>query len=77
VRGIALVIEAANVILRHLAEVPDGAEARVLREKALDCIQEVATWRSASPSAEIREAMMKRVLALHVEVRKLMEPDER
>jgi hypothetical protein len=76
VRGIALVIEAANVILRHLGEIPDGVEVRALREQTLDCIQEAAAWKSARPTAQIREAMMKRVLALHVEVKRLAERQE-
>lgn len=70
-RGIALVIEAANVVLRHLSDLPDGDEARALREKTLDCIQEAAAWQSGKPSVQVREAMMKRVLALHVEVKRL------
>jgi hypothetical protein len=77
VKGIALVIDAANVILKHLGQIPDGAEARALRARALDCIQEVAAWRSAKPSVETREAMMKRVLALHVEVKRLSERGDR
>lgn len=75
-RGIALVIEAANVILRHLGEIPDGVEARALREKTLDCIQEAAALKGAKPTAQTREAMMKRVLALHVEVKRLAERQE-
>jgi hypothetical protein len=76
VRGIALVIDAANVILRHLAEIPDGMEARALRERALECIKEATEWKVARPTVETREAMMKRVLALHVAVKRLCERED-
>jgi len=71
VRGITLVIDAVNIVLRHLGEHPDGAEARELRDKALGYIEEVAMWSTAKPSVEKREALMKKVLALHVEVKRL------
>lgn len=71
VRGLALVIDAVNVILRHLAELPDGPEVPELRDRALGYIEEVAMWNTSRPSVETREAMMKKVLALHVVVNKL------
>jgi hypothetical protein len=73
VRGLALVIEAVNIILRHLGEMPDGAEARELRGKALGYINEAVLWKDLlpRPSVETRDALMKKVLVLHVEVSKL------
>jgi len=35
VRGIALVIDAVNIILRHLGEMPDGPAVRELRVRAV------------------------------------------
>ena len=69
-RGLALVIEAVNVILRHVGELPECAERRELRERALGYINEAVLWRDARPrpSVQTREALMKKVLALHVEV---------
>jgi hypothetical protein len=75
-KGLSLVIDAVNVILRHLDEGPDGLEARELRSKALDYINEGLLWKDARPrpSVETREALMKKVLALHVAVRRLEVP---
>lgn len=73
VRGIALIIDAVNIILKHLGEKPDGPEARELRDRALGYINEAVLWKDARPrpSLQMREALMKKVLALHVEVNKL------
>jgi hypothetical protein len=71
VSAVALVIGAVNVILKHLAELPDGSEARALREQALGHIEEVARWNTSRPPVERRDATMKSVLALHVAVKKL------
>jgi len=73
VSGIALVIEAVNVILRHMGELPDGPEVRELRHKALGYINEAVLWKDVRPrpSGEVRDALMKKVLVLHVAVNKL------
>jgi len=73
VRGFALVIDAVNVVLRHLGELPDGPEVRVLRDQALGYINEAVLWKDAHPrpSVEARDALMKKVLALHVTVKRL------
>jgi hypothetical protein len=78
VRGIALIIDAVNIILKHLGEKPDGPEVHELRERALGYINEAVLWKDARPrpSVEKREALMKKVLALHVEVKKLGGGDE-
>ena len=70
-RGIALVIDAVNVVLRRLGELPDCAEARELQEKALGYINEVVLWKSTMPPVETRDTLMKEVLALHVAVNRL------
>ena len=72
-RGLALVIEAVNIILRHLGELPDGPEVRELRHRGLGYINEAVLWKDVrpQPSVEMRESLMKKVLVLHVAVRKL------
>ena len=72
-RGLALVIEAVNIILRHLGELPDGPEVRELRGRGLGYINEAVLWKDVrpQPSVEMRESLMKKVLVLHVAVRKL------
>lgn len=72
-RGIALIIDAANVILKHLGEMPDSPEVRDLRDKGLGHINEAVCWKDAKPrpTIQMREALMKKVLALHVEASKL------
>jgi hypothetical protein len=73
VRGVALVIDAVNIILRRLDELPEQPAVRELRAKARGYIDEAVLWKSARPrpSVEKRELLMKKVLALHVEVNKL------
>jgi hypothetical protein len=67
-QGIALVIAAVNVVLRHLGALPDDPEVRELRETALGYINEVVLWTTTLPSVEERDTLMKKVLALHVSV---------
>ncbi len=69
--GIAPVIEAVNVILRRLGDLPDGPEVSALRDRALECIEEVVGWNAARPSTESRNATMVRVLTLHVAANKV------
>jgi hypothetical protein len=70
VSGIAPVIEAVNVILRRLGNLPDGPEVSALRDRALECIEEVVGWNAARPSSESRNATMVRILGLHVAANK-------
>jgi hypothetical protein len=67
-QGIALVIAAVNVILRHLGALPESAEVHELRERAFSYINEVVMWSTSRPSAEQRDALMMKVLDLHVSV---------
>ena len=57
--------------MKNLAQLPDSAHARKVREKALACIKEAEGWRDHPPSVEQREALMKKVLGLHTAVRRL------
>ena len=72
-RGIAHIIDAVNIILRHLGEKPGGPEACELRDRGLGYINEAVLWRDARPrpTVQARVALMKKVLALHVAVKKL------
>jgi hypothetical protein len=73
VKRTTLVIDAVSVILKQLDGAPDGPEVRALRARALDCVNEAVALRDTRPRlpAEQRDALMKKLLALHVEVRRL------
>ena len=72
-RGLALVIEAVNVVLKHLAQMSDGPEVRELRDEALGCINEAVLWKDEQPRPTVqqRDTLMKKVLALHIAANKL------
>jgi len=70
-KGVVVVLEAIDLTLRRLSHAPDGPEERELREAALACAKEAEGWRERPPSAEQREALMKRVLAVHVAAERL------
>ena len=63
---IARVVDAVNVILRRLDDLPSGPEVAELRDRALGCIEGVVDGNTARPFSEVRDATMLRVLALHV-----------
>jgi acyl-CoA reductase-like NAD-dependent aldehyde dehydrogenase len=67
----SVVLSALQVTLRHLSEIPDSPEADALKRAVADCEREAREWRTTSPTAQQREALMKRVLALHLSVAKL------
>lgn len=69
--GIAPVIDALNVILRHLGDLPEGPQVSALRDRALECVEEVAAWNAAGASSEMRHATMVRVLCLHIAANKV------
>jgi hypothetical protein len=60
--------EAIEVILRHLESVPPSDWAVQLQARLQDCVQETEMWAAAWPTARELDALMKRLLALHVEV---------
>ncbi len=67
----SVVLSALRVTMRSLAELPDSPEAEKLRSRALAFEREAEKWPSTSPSSYEREAMMKQVLALHIEATRL------
>jgi hypothetical protein len=68
---VVVALEAISLTLKRLALAPDGPEAHELRETALACAREAEGWRERPPNAEQREALIKRVLAVHVAVDRL------
>jgi hypothetical protein len=66
-----VVQEAIDILLRHLECLPTSETTERLRAGVFECIRDAGQW-SASPSADRSpDALMKRVLALHIEVTKL------
>jgi hypothetical protein len=67
----SVVLNALRVTMRCLQEIPSSPEADKLRRRALAFEREAEKWPSTAPSNYEREAMMKQVLVLHMEVAKL------
>jgi hypothetical protein len=67
----SVVLNALRVTMRVLDAIPDSPEAETLRDRVLAFEREAEQWPSTSPSHAEREALMKRVLALHIEVTRL------
>lgn len=63
--------EAIEVVLRHLESMPPSERTTQLQARLQDCVQETEMWTFAWPTRRELDAIMKRVLALHVEVTKL------
>jgi hypothetical protein len=68
--AIPVVQQAVAVILRRLHQLPASDTAERLRGWAEDCARETEAG-SRSPGAVHRDAVMKSLLALHVEVTRL------
>jgi hypothetical protein len=66
-----VVQEAIDVLLRHLELLPSSQRAEQLRAGVHECIRDAGRLSAATPTGEEGDALMKRVLALHVEVTKL------
>ncbi len=66
-----VVREAIAVVLRHLERLPPSDRTERLHAWLDDCRQEVEHWSDSPPTDREGETVMKRVLALHVEVTKL------
>jgi hypothetical protein len=63
--------DAIQRALATLATLPDSEEARDLRQQCLAIEQTAKAWAQHPPTPEEREAMTKKVLALHVLVTKV------
>lgn len=64
-------LDAIQQALATFARLPDSPEARALREQCLAVEATAKEWARVPPSVEDREAMMRKVLALHVAITKL------
>lgn len=65
-----IIREAIEVVLRHLECLPPSDTREQLRVRLRDCAQETEMWSASSPTPRELDVLMKRVLALHVEVTK-------
>jgi hypothetical protein len=70
-QGVAVALDAIRAVLDVLSCVPHCDERRRLTGEARACERIVHTWDLLAPKAEEREAVMKRVLALHIATAKL------
>ena len=66
-----VVHEAIDVLLLHLEGLPPSEERELLRSRIDECILKLAQWRASPPTDRDRDELMKRVLALHMEVTRL------
>jgi hypothetical protein len=64
-------LEALEVALAELARLPETPEAEALLKKGFALQREVKAWADKPAMAQQREAMMKKVLGLHVAVSRL------
>lgn len=60
------ILDAVQQALAILARLPDTEEARDLREQCRAIEETAREWARTPPTAEDREALLKKVLAIHV-----------
>jgi hypothetical protein len=73
-KNIQLVVDAVNVVLKNLGQVKDNAEGRTLEELGFAYIQQAEGWKDHPPAVEQREALMRKVLALHIAASRIRRP---
>jgi hypothetical protein len=69
-----VVREAIDVLFRRLERVPSSARTEELRAAVRDCMRRAGEWSAAPLADRERDAIMKRVLELHVELTNLERP---
>jgi glycerol-3-phosphate dehydrogenase len=70
-----VVREAIDVLFRRLERVPSSDNrTEELRASVRDCMRRAGEWSASPPPDRERDALMKRVLELHVELTKLERP---
>ena len=69
-----VVRQATDVLFRRLERVPSSARAEELLAAVRDCMRSAGEWSASPPPDRERDALMKRVLELHVELTKLERP---
>jgi hypothetical protein len=62
----AVTVDAITSVLEMLSAIPESEEQKKLLDEARACEVTARAWQDAPPSKEEREAVMKRVLHLHV-----------
>jgi hypothetical protein len=68
---LVVVREAAEVVLAHLECLPVSEKTEELRTLVLDCLRTTEQWLAAPPADRDENALMRRVLELHMEVTRL------
>ena len=63
--------DAIDVVLRRVSVLPPCPEVDALLSRAARYLGEAEKWRTAPPTVQDRETLMKRVLALHVELARI------
>lgn len=66
-----IVQAATDVVLRRLDGLPSSAKAEQLRMSLGRCLRDAERWSALPPTPREQDVLMKRVLALHVEVTRL------
>lgn len=59
------------MVLRHLEDLPRSDMTEQLRTRVQDCAQDTEMWSASWPTPREMDVLMKRALALHVEVTKV------
>lgn len=70
-RSTSMLLAGLRSLTRKLATQPDSPEIRALRAWAHDCEDDVQAWTHAQPTAERRQAVLKRLMELYAAVEKL------
>jgi hypothetical protein len=68
---VIVVRDAAKVVLRHLEALPGSEERERLQAIVVECTRTAEGWRTAPPGPRDVDALMKRLLAVHVQVARL------
>ena len=63
--------EATEVVLRRLDSLPRSDRREHLYSRVQECARDLDWWDAAPPTPRDRDALMTRLLAVHVEVTKL------
>ena len=66
--GLVAVREAIEVLLRRLERLPTSERSEQLRTSVQDCMRGADPWSPSSQADHERGLLMRRVLALHLEV---------
>jgi glycerol-3-phosphate dehydrogenase len=69
-----VVRQAVDVLFRRLESLPQSATTEELRARVRDCMRRAGEWSASPPPDRERDALMKRVLELHVELTNLERP---